>query len=283
MKKEDRKIEQTIRQFEVDINMNRDMEILEELRQVQAESKQLKSKIATITIMGNRAFKVAAAAIIIIAVLIGINYIGISVDGATPAFAQVTAAVKKMVCMQMTSDVLWKGKMTKENDWYSFESQTEIHTSINHIDLYDFRMHQKQNYNIDKNTITVSRLDGEFPIDAPGAKSPADMLSQWYKSKTERITNSVDKTRLVSTYGKHNGKKVEIYILTLIQAHRTIRCKMIADIETHLPICAKTIYISPEHVVVCQRESNFSFPQTVPLDIYEAGASHTAKVIDETQ
>ena len=105
-------------------------------------------------IMRSNITKSAAAAIIIIGILTGIYQFTGSIDGATPAFAQVTAAMEKMSWMHMVTDGLWKEESFKEESWYSFESQIEIHTMPSgNIVLYDFKNHQKQDYNSDKNVL----------------------------------------------------------------------------------------------------------------------------------
>ncbi|MHC4266436.1 MAG: hypothetical protein ACYSUK_10960, partial [Planctomycetota bacterium] len=69
-------IEKIIKKFNIDVNASKDQEIFDELRQVQAKSKQpqpaTKPNIWRI-IMKSRITKLAAAAVIIIAVLIGVD------------------------------------------------------------------------------------------------------------------------------------------------------------------------------------------------------------------
>jgi outer membrane lipoprotein-sorting protein len=71
-------VEKIIKKFDIDVNPKKDHEIFDELRQIQAKSKQSKPDISTIgirrIIMKNRIAKFAAAALIILTVLGGINF-----------------------------------------------------------------------------------------------------------------------------------------------------------------------------------------------------------------
>ena len=65
-------IEKIIKKFDIDINARKDQEIFDELREAQARSKQSKPDIPTIgirrIIMNSKITKLAAAAVIIIAI-----------------------------------------------------------------------------------------------------------------------------------------------------------------------------------------------------------------------
>ena len=84
-------IENIIKKFDIDINTKRDQEILDEIQQARASSKQSKSSFSVIdlwrTIMKSKMTKFAVAAVIIIAISIGINQFGGSIDGASVAWA----------------------------------------------------------------------------------------------------------------------------------------------------------------------------------------------------
>ena len=87
-------IEKIIKKFDVTVNPERDQKIFNQLQKAQATSKQSISVFSVIDlwriIMRNKLTKfAAAAAVIIIAVLIGINKFGGSIDGASVAFAEV--------------------------------------------------------------------------------------------------------------------------------------------------------------------------------------------------
>ena len=86
-------IEKVIEYFDIDVNPAKDREILDELQRVQAKSRQPNSGIATsgmwrIT-MKSKMIKLATVAVVIIAVLIGMNQFGGSVGGDSVAFGEV--------------------------------------------------------------------------------------------------------------------------------------------------------------------------------------------------
>lgn len=87
------KIEKIVKKFSVDTNAERNELVLNELLEAQAKSKKTRSALNEPNIwriiMKNRITKLATAAVIIIAVFIGINQFGGSIDGASVALADI--------------------------------------------------------------------------------------------------------------------------------------------------------------------------------------------------
>lgn len=95
----------------------------QEMLDQQSKSKHSKPAIAQPDIlriiMKNRISKFAAAAVIILAVLIGINQFGGSIDGTSVAWAKVTNAMKQVENMHMVSWVTTiDGEKTKEDEYW---------------------------------------------------------------------------------------------------------------------------------------------------------------------
>ena len=92
-------VEKVIKKFNIDVNPKKDQEIFDELRQIQAESKQLEPGISTIKkwriVMKNPITKLASAATIIIAVTL-VLYLTNGPDMATLALGEVLQNVEKM-------------------------------------------------------------------------------------------------------------------------------------------------------------------------------------------
>jgi len=94
-------IEKVIKKFSIDVNPKKDQEIFDELRQIQAESKQSEPGISTIKkwriVRKNPITKLASAATIIIAVILAL-YLTDGPDMATVALGEVLQNVEKMKC-----------------------------------------------------------------------------------------------------------------------------------------------------------------------------------------
>ena len=94
-------VEKVIKKFNIDVNPKKDLEIFDELRQIQAESKQSEPGISTINkwriVMKNPITKLASAATIIVAVTL-VFYLTDGPDMATVALGEVLQNVEKMKC-----------------------------------------------------------------------------------------------------------------------------------------------------------------------------------------
>jgi len=94
-------IEKVIKKFSIDVNPKKDQEIFDELRQIQAESKQSEPGISTIKkwriVRKNPITKLASAATIIIAVILAL-YLTDGPDMATVALGEVLQNVEKIKC-----------------------------------------------------------------------------------------------------------------------------------------------------------------------------------------
>ena len=246
------------------------------------------------TIMKSPITKIAAAAAIIIAIMVSVYHFNRSMDGATAAFAQMAEALEKMPWMHAVGKTPHADRPL--DHWWSFKSRIEIHTLPNgDVHYYDYGKRELQKYDSESNTITISYLQHvTFPVDAPGAQSPGEFLGKWAKQMRD-FAKSINehykddkhsKAKIVRKYGKYNGKKAEIYEVTLPSPtlrNHAIEMKIVADFKTHLPIFAETKYIYPDSVKVL--EHSFDFPQTGPNNLYELGVPRSAivKVTDESK
>ncbi len=124
--------------LDIDINTEKDRIILGELFEAHEKSKKMKSALAEPnirrTIMKSPITKLAAAAVIIIAVLIGINQFGGSIDGASVAWADVTERFESVPFFNVTMYVGWgpysqdqKLEFHKIETWKSENGQTRTH------------------------------------------------------------------------------------------------------------------------------------------------------------
>ena len=94
-------VEKVIKKFNIDINPKKDQEIFDELRRIQAESKQSEPGISTINkwriVMKNPITKLASAATIIVAVTL-VLYLTDGPDMSTVALGEVLQNVERMKC-----------------------------------------------------------------------------------------------------------------------------------------------------------------------------------------
>ena len=103
-------IEQSIRELNITVGPELHDRVLGSLLKTMEESKKQSSAVNRPSIwriiMENRMTRFATAAVIIIAVLIGINQFGGSIDGASMAFAAVKEAMKSVPWMQVVNNTV---------------------------------------------------------------------------------------------------------------------------------------------------------------------------------
>lgn len=228
--------------------------------------------------MKSRITKFAAAAVIIVGVLLGIHtFAG---GGVSRALADVIENTKKMPWLHIVMDVRPVG--THGEYWFCFDSLIEIHNEKDAISYIDFGKREKQVYDRQANTITVSYLArGNFLHDAPGAESPWTFLERLIeKMKTEG-------GRVSRLRGEYQGSAADIYEVTLPRrAHKgpTV-IKIIANPDTNLPIAyhQETPYRHPdkeEVLAIKTCELSFDFPEKGPQNLYELGVPELAEVVN---
>lgn len=225
------------------------------------------------TIMKSPISKLAAAAGIIIAVLIGIHQFGGSIDGATVALAQVAENVKKVPWMHMIGSFNEAGRETKGETWASFESQIVINRMADgKVTFSDYAKNRKYVYDPGTDTVTVSHLNGkEF---AMGAHSPVGLIERWMEQDKERLIRH-----------KREGN-LEIYEFDLSENNYTIyKVKLTVDAQTKLPIKivhkGRTVHTS----YTTDATIDFEYPENGPGSIYELGVPESAivKTTDESK
>jgi len=232
-----------------------------------------KSRSLRRTIMKSPIKKIAVAAVIIIAVLIGIHQFGSSIDGAKVALAQVSENVKKVPWMHMIGSFNEAGRETKGETWASFESQIVINRMADgKVTFSDYAKNRKYAYYPGTDTVTVSHLNGEEF--AMGAHSPVGLIERWMEQDKERLIRH-----------KREGN-LEIYEFDLSENNYTIyKVKLTVDAQTKLPIKVvhkgRTVHTS----YTTDATINFEYPENGPSSIYELGVPESAivKTTDESK
>ncbi len=227
-------------------------------------------------IMKSPITKLAAAAVIIIAVLIGINPFNVSLDGTTAAYAKVKEAVRNVPWMYIsyTGYMLDEmGNKKSEEDrtdteiWYSFKSQIVIQRYYSGLITYsDYTNQEIHTYNPVSKRIVVTALSSKkLPLEANTPWS-------WLERNIQRmIPFGGEVTRKT---GQYDGQEVEVFeIVSAIKpGMAAIRGKIFVDTATSLPIAEERRYINtktgkPQRV----EKGTFEYPEHGPANIYEIG------------
>jgi hypothetical protein len=231
-------------------------------------------------IMKSRITKLAAVAVIIMAVML-ITYLGNgTLDITTAAFAQMTEAMKKMPWMHMITEIRDRPSYESGEYWYSFDLGIEaIRYDSGKLSFYDYGARAAYVYDPSSEEVTISRLP-EKRLLAGGAGSPWHFLENTVELLAENEEAEV--THKVSQY---EGNDVEIYKVrvprgTPTGSLGTEEWIFTADNKTHLIMSLKLQGYDPNGNFIEVFEATFNYPDNGPSDIYEIGAPMSAELID---
>ena len=226
------------------------------------------------TIMKSRITKLAAAAVIIIVVLIGIHHFRCSVNLATPAFAKMIEAMKKMPWAHAVLQMQREDHEEQGEFWYSFAPTIEASKEQDgKLTLYDYSKQVTYAYDPSTEQVTISSL-GKRKF-AVGAGSPWELLE-----KTVEELSKNEGAQVTRKSDEYNGRNVEVHKVRVPRKVGIEEWLFIADSSTHLIMAVKLKGYDPDGNVMVNGELIFDYPDDGPADIYELGAPRSAAVID---
>ncbi len=218
--------------------------------------------------MKNPVTKIAAAAVIIIVVLIGINQFGGSMEAVT--LGQVIEAMKKVNWMHAVGREKESGS---REAWLSFESKINIRKDKNGRIIYT-NYHENKRYIYDpakhKQTIYVYDVSGEnFAL---GTANPLQLFEELLKMEQDKGAKI---TR------RKVDRKAEIWEVVTSEGNMTVEGRVFIDIEKGLPMAMK-VKITLNGKIIEDTDVRFEYPQTGPEDIYALGVPRTTEIVAKT-
>ena len=214
-------------------------------------------------IMKSPITRIAAAAVIIIAVLVGINQFGGSIEAV--ALGQVIEAMKKVNWMHVVGREK-EGGISEA--WSSFESKINIKKDENgRITYTNYHKNKRYVYDPAKQTIYVYDVSGEnFAFGTAGPLQLFEELLQMERDKGAKITRRKD-------------GKAEIWEAVTSEGNMTVEGRVFIDIEKGLPMVMQ-VKATRNGKIIQDLDVRFEYPQKGPEDIYELGAPKSAVVVD---
>ena len=222
-------------------------------------------------IMKTRITKLAAAAVIVIAVLIGINQLGGSFEAV--ALGQVIENMKKMPWMHMISEGFERGVKGTGEQWVAFESKIWIWKNADGTVVYsDYREHGNYTYDPCSQAITITYLHEDKPsVEFSSALSVLEEMVEMFTQQGAKITQEP---------GKYKGKSVEVHEISLSQNGVRYELRLYVDSQNHLLLAGVVKGVGPSGNVVMAGDIEFEYPQTGPSSIYDLGVPASAKVVN---
>jgi hypothetical protein len=222
--------------------------------------------------MKSRITKLAAAAVIIMAILAGINPFGGSIDGASVLYAQVRETIEKKpwICAKQT---ITKGeKVSGGEEWFSLESKIIVEiVDDGRIKYSDFDHNRRYEYQPMSGTITISPIKEPPPFLA--AKTVLGLFEKLIEMEKEKGAE------LSRTLVEQDGKTLEIWEVARSEDTGSEKIKLFINTSEYLPITAEVTYTDTTGKTIYQGTTEFEYPENGPKNIYELGVPKEAKVV----
>lgn len=231
--------------------------------------------------MKMKMIKLAAAAVIIIAVVIAINQFSGSIDGASVAFAQMTKAIKRMPWMHVHAEIDTPEHTGQIDEWICFEKSIEITKQVDGTIRYrDEGQDTLYVYDPISNTVTITSLSDRYAVKRriPLPLSPMEGIERLIETLREE-----GEAKLSIDYGEINGQSVEIiHVISRIQDEPIINqdITIIVNAESRLPIRMDTVVTKEDVVRLGTAHVDFDYPTEGPTNIYSLGVPQDAEVVD---
>lgn len=232
--------------------------------------------------MQSNIMKFAAAAVVIIAVLIGIYYSGGSIDGASVAFAKMTEAIRNEPWMHVIAQIDAPQHKGQVDEWICFEKSIEITKQVDGSITY---RNEGQDtlyvYDPVNNTVTVSSLSDEYAIPrrTPMPQSPMEGINTLIETLEEQ-----GDVQLSISYDQIDGQPVEVlHAICKIQQNENVINQDITitiNANTNLPVSMDTSVVQENGAQLGDAHVDFDYPAEGPKDIFSLGVPEDAVVVD---
>jgi len=228
-------------------------------------------------IMKSNITKFAAAAVIIIALTVGLYFPGGRVDLAAPAFGQIIKNMQQVDWIYVLKENLKEGYI-REQIWASRNQEILIGREFSgSTGLFDFRSKRQYLYYPHQNTVEISRVETDFPL------MYEQMLSSHLYMDKILEQYSKEDAYVITQKGTYNGRKALIYKFEIALSDGVAEISTwVVDTDTYLPIINEIRRVTSEGKLHQSYRYAFDYPKTGPTDIYDLGVPRDAKVIDKT-
>jgi hypothetical protein len=230
-------------------------------------------------IMKSPITKLAAAAVLVVAVLWGIHHVG-GRDTTSVALASVIDNMKKAPWIQWVTTEYHNGKEAEQHYyWINFSSKKGFYKFKDSFWCFDYDKGKQYHYKSSDETIQVEELSENGFYGTDSAISFVEEFIRWAKSDQFQVTQYRDTL---------NGEKVEFFELTKSYPDK--------NMENTACIFNITLIVSQQSQLLvgggAERRRldeadktvtydwQITYPESGPEDLYALGVPRTAKVID---
>lgn len=222
--------------------------------------------------MKSRITKLAAAAMVIIVTLIGIDYFSGSVDPTSVAWGKMIENMKQLPWMHIIMESERDNGKQRFEVWISFESEVcASKRSSGEVSYSDGQKHVEYRYDPGEKVIKISYLSEDI---TKGSTSVLNFWETWLKQVTEFSTESTTET------GEYNGRKARIYKFKASKNEMCYESMIAVDISRNLPVFAHQKSFDSNGNLIKAKDLYFDYPEEGPASIYDVGAPRNVRIIE---
>jgi hypothetical protein len=216
----------------------------------------------------SRITKLAAAAVIIGGLAIGLDRFGWPIDGAQAAFAQAKKAIRAVPWMHMVITGYQKGQSIELEHWLGNEAQiTADKGADGKVHFCDYRKGKVYEYDRDANVITMADTS---------SKALSEIPTEW-DSWEKLFSTNYPGAEMSHSAGEAGGKPVKIYKIAVTEQQAVAEWEIMFDNTTKLPVSGRVRTSEPNGTVLSDAKVVFAYPEQGPATIYDLGAPRSAK------
>jgi len=226
-------------------------------------------------IVKSRVTQLTAASVIIIAACVVIHQSGGSLDGTTPALAQISENMQQMPWVHAIVKAEGEGQSLELEGWFGFEYRisANINPKNGRIRHLDALKQVAQLYNPDTNTITISKT--KFRLFGGSVRSAFDLTELILKVVEDDANN-----KLVQETGRYEGREVKIYKTNGILSGLNSEIELYVDAEKNILLCFRQkSFLDEAETRSVAVNGYFDYPEKGPVSIYDLGVPESAKII----
>lgn len=224
------------------------------------------------TIMKSRISRITAAAAVLVIIALSASQFGGSLDMATVALADITAAIENTIWMHSVSrDSTTDGDGLREQ-WIGFEAKiTARKEPDGRVTFVSITQGKRYAYDPQTETITIDYVDeGDW---ASYQSSPLAMFEDMHR-RVEQLGGT-----LTVTQGEYMQRQVQVQEAILPSQAGYYSSRLYVDPESKLLIAIESTATDLDGNVVRDAVGNFSFPQSGPSSIYDLGVPRDARIV----
>lgn len=231
-------------------------------------------------IMSSRITKLAAAAVIMIAVYVVLHQSGSSFDVSTVAFAQITENMKNMPWLHAVVEAVESPGAEAPPDrleaWLCFERRIGVSKCADgEVRFQDDLKQIVQVYNPDANTITVSRGTPDELAKMGG--SALDFPKAVLKFFEDAVGDAGE--LVIQEAGKYKGKDTRIYKMSGFFGGMDLKVEMAVDAKMNVVLFIKQKAFDKTGKLAMEVNGYFDYPEEGPESIHDVGVPTSAETV----